>query len=122
MKFIKVNLNSSVPVYEQIISQVREKILLGTFFKGDALPAIRQLADDLELNHNTVAKSYRYLEKEGLIITAGRKGTFVSDEAIFNIKRSEANNIDSQVYSLINGLKLKGFSRKEILEMVKRHI
>lgn len=65
------------PVFSQLISQIRSAVLNGNIQSGAPLPSIRQLAIELQLNPNTVAKAYRLLERDGVIETRGRRGTFV---------------------------------------------
>ena len=69
--------SSGVPPYLQLVHQVRQSLLLGYLREGDRLPAVKELAEDLAINPNTVVKAYRQLEHEGL--TGGRpgQGTFV---------------------------------------------
>lgn len=69
---------SPVPAYEQLRQQVAAMVVAGTLDTGDRLPAIRQLARDLELAPGTVARAYRELEGMGLVVTAGRRGTRVA--------------------------------------------
>ena len=68
---------STVPVYEQIVDAVVEGILDGSLVPGVRLPTVRQLAGDLGVATNTVAKAYRQLESEGHVATLGRNGTVV---------------------------------------------
>ncbi|MFY9587705.1 MAG: GntR family transcriptional regulator [Actinomycetota bacterium] len=74
---LRIDPDSPVPPYEQIRSQVASMIASGVLDDGARLPPIRQLADDLALAGGTVARAYRELEDQGLIVTRGRHGTFV---------------------------------------------
>jgi GntR family transcriptional regulator len=67
-----------------LIEQIKKGVLSGELSSGTALPSIRQLANDLELNHNTVAKAYRLLERDSIIQTKGYRGTFIHSEAKAN--------------------------------------
>lgn len=73
----RVDPESTVPVYEQIVDAVVEGILDGSLVPGVRLPTVRQLAGDLGVATNTVAKAYRQLETEGHVATLGRNGTVV---------------------------------------------
>jgi GntR family transcriptional regulator len=73
------NPSSGVPVYMQLIEQVKHAIDVGALRPGDQLPAIRRVAEDLIINPNTVAKAYRDLEHEGLIALKQGTGAFVAD-------------------------------------------
>ena len=70
---------SGVPVYLQLIEQVKHAIDVGALSPGDQLPAIRRVAEDLVINPNTVAKAYRELEHEGVIELRQGSGAFVSE-------------------------------------------
>jgi DNA-binding transcriptional regulator YhcF (GntR family) len=72
---------SPVPPYIQLKEQLSAQIRSGELGPGDRLPAVRRLASDLALAPNTVARAYRELEQEKLIITRGRHGTMVADTA-----------------------------------------
>lgn len=74
-----LDLHTGVPVYRQLIDQVRGGIASGTLSAGDQLPTVRQLAVDLEINPNTVMRAYRELELGGLLETHQGTGTFISD-------------------------------------------
>src|SRR5436309_4279088 len=77
-----IDLHSGVPVYRQLIDQVRGGIASGQLTKGDQLPTVRQLAVDLEINPNTVVRAYRELELGGLLETHQGTGTFVSSQKL----------------------------------------
>lgn len=81
---IVINTSDSVPLYVQLIEQIKKGVLSGELSSGSALPSIRQLANDLELNPNTVAKAYRLLERDSIIQTKGYRGTFIHSEAKAN--------------------------------------
>jgi len=69
---------SDRPVYLQIIEQVKRDIALGRLAKDERLPTVRQLAQQLAINPNTIAKAYRQLEQEGIIVTKAGAGAFVA--------------------------------------------
>ena len=78
---------SNRPVYLQIIDQIKHDIALGRLIKGDKLPTVRQLAAQLVINPNTIAKAYRQLEQDGIIATKPGAGAFVAQ---FNSNLSES--------------------------------
>ena len=77
MTLLRLDPNSSVPPYEQLRAQVAAMTVTGELLGGQKLPTVRQLATDLGLAANTVARAYRELEADGIITTQGRRGTFV---------------------------------------------
>jgi GntR family transcriptional regulator len=70
--------HSGVSTYLQLVQQVREALRLGYLDVGDQLPTVREVVADLAINPNTVAKAYRELEREGLVVAQQGRGTFVS--------------------------------------------
>jgi GntR family transcriptional regulator len=76
---IKIDNSSERPVYQQIIDQVKRDIALGRLNKDEKLPTVRQLAGQLAINPNTIAKAYQQLEREGIIVTKPGAGAFVAN-------------------------------------------
>ena len=70
--------SSGVATYLQIVQQVKEALRLGLLDVGDQLPTVREVVSDLAINPNTVAKAYRDLEREGLVVARPGRGTFVA--------------------------------------------
>lgn len=83
---ITVDIDNPVPQFEQIIEQIKAAVRSGALKAGEALPSIRQLANDLELNSKTVAKAYKLLERDAVIETKGYRGTYVHPKARANCK------------------------------------
>ena len=83
MKII-IDIDDSTPLFAQLIEQIKEGVLGDRIEPGDALPSIRQLANDLGLNTKTVAKAYRLLERDSVIQAKGYRGTFIHPDAKVN--------------------------------------
>jgi GntR family transcriptional regulator len=111
---ISVLISSPEPVYEQIVRQVQGGVAQGHLKPGDPLPTVRQLATDLELNRNTVARAYKRLEDQGVILTAGRKGTFVRDDAMREVGRLKSDQAGRQVREMVSALRGAGLNAAEI--------
>ena len=107
------------PVYEQIVRQIHEGIKTGGLAPGVPLPPVRQLATDLMLNRNTVARAYKILEDQGVILTAGRKGTFVRQGAADEVTRLKTNQARRAMRHMIEALVVDGLSRDEISDIFK---
>lgn len=71
--------SSGTPIYRQLVDQVRQAVASGVLRAGDRLPSVRDLAVELAVNPNTVAKAYQELEREGVIETPRGKGSFIAD-------------------------------------------
>lgn len=78
---VEIDRTSPVPVFEQLRAQIERAITGGSLTPGQSLPTVRQLAADLSIAANTVGRTYRSLEQEGLITTRGRHGTTVNEPA-----------------------------------------
>lgn len=76
---IRIDNASDRPVYLQIVDQVKRDIALGRLVRDERLPTVRQLAGQLAINPNTIAKAFRQLEQEGIIVTKAGAGAFVAN-------------------------------------------
>jgi GntR family transcriptional regulator len=76
---LQINFKSGMPVYLQLVDQVKAAVASGGLRPDEALPSIRALAEELRVNRNTVAKAYAELENQGVIDTAAGKGCFITD-------------------------------------------
>ena len=114
---ITVHVNAPEPVYEQIVRQIHDAVKSGTLKPDAALPTVRQLAGDLRLNRNTVARAYKLLEDHGVILTAGRKGTFVRYVAANEVAKVKTGRAERLMRRLIKTLIVEGMSRKEIADI-----
>ena len=79
--WVRIDNASTVPVFQQLAEQIRAAIARGALRPGDSLPSIRQMATEALLNPNTVAKTYRDLERDGILRTQRGLGVFVADGA-----------------------------------------
>ena len=95
---IKIETSSFIPIYEQIRNEVRSRIVLGLVKPDEPLPSIRDLAADLVINPNTVARAYRELEQEGLIYTRKGKGSFVAAGSASQADKERVRILD-QIFS-----------------------
>ena len=77
---ISLDFRSGQPIYVQIMDQIRQMLASGILKPGDQLPTVRQLATDLRVNFNTVARAYRLLDEAGLISTQQGRGTYIWEE------------------------------------------
>jgi GntR family transcriptional regulator len=83
---ITIDIDAPLPQFEQLIEQIKAAVTAGVLKSGDALPSIRQLANDLDLNSKTVAKAYQLLTRDSIIETKGYRGTYVHPKAKANCK------------------------------------
>jgi GntR family transcriptional regulator len=76
---LRVNFSSGVPIYLQLMEQIKHAVETGAVRTGEQLPTIRKVAEDLAMNPNTVARAYRELEREGVIEVRHGSGAFVAE-------------------------------------------
>jgi GntR family transcriptional regulator len=79
--FLKIDPKASLPIYVQIIDQVKLQVASGRLRTGDRIPTVRELASGLSINPNTVAKAYRDLEREGVLEGRPGQGSFISSRS-----------------------------------------
>ena len=111
---IVIDTSDSVPVFAQLIDQIKKAVLSGELSAGTALPSIRQLANDMGLNHNTVAKAYRLLERDAVIETKGYRGTFIHPDAKANSAVDLNAWVTSTLSETIKTLRGSGVTDSEI--------
>lgn len=115
---LEINIRSSVPIYEQIVAQLRAAVADGSLEPGAALPTIRQLAQDLDLNPATVAKAYQLLEKDGVLEAAGRRGTFVRGDARHRLDESLRKEAGDQLRDLLARWRARGLEVHDLRQLV----
>ena len=114
---IAIQTNAPEPVYEQIVRQIHDAVKSGKLKPDTPLPTVRQLAGDLVINRNTVARAYRILEEQGVILTAGRKGTFIRQDAVREVAKVRTNRAERVMRRVVKTLLGEGLSRKEIADI-----
>lgn len=115
----RLDLQSGVPVYRQIIDQVRGGVASGALAVGDQLPTVRQLAVDLAINPNTVVRAYRELELGGLLETHQGTGTFISAQKIRGGNEERARQLSRIVEDAVARAGAAGFTVGELIERLR---
>lgn len=111
---IVIDIDSSVPVFSQVIEQFKMAVQSEKIGPGDALPSIRQLANDLGVNKATVAKAYRLLERDSVIQTKGYRGTFVHPNAKANSQVDLHETVIAELTRTVDALRRSGATDSEI--------
>jgi GntR family transcriptional regulator len=114
---IVIRTNAAEPVYEQIVRQIHDAVKSGRLKPDSPLPTVRQLAGDLVINRNTVARAYRILEEQGVILTAGRKGTFIRQDAAREVAKVKTSRAERVMRRVVRTLLGEGMSRTEISDI-----
>jgi GntR family transcriptional regulator len=116
---LRLDLHSGVPVYRQIIDQVHGGVASGTLSVGDQLPTVRQLAVDLSINPNTVARAYRELELGGLLETHQGTGTFISTQKMRGGEEQRARQLSQIVGDFVARAGAAGFTVQNLIEELR---
>ena len=117
MKKIQIDFRSDSPIYNQIVEQIRQQVASGELKKDGQLPTVRQLASELRVNFNTIARAYRILDEAGLISTQQGRGTYILDEVTLEVsKKIKEQSLQDLARSFIRDAKQMGFTIEEIKE------
>jgi GntR family transcriptional regulator len=117
---LTVDARSGVPIYLQIIEQIKRSVALGVLQTGEQLPTVKQLALDLTINPNTVAKAYRDLERDQVIETAAGRGSFVRGGGAIEAKAAVGDVARVAIDAAIREAKSLGLSRGDVSELINR--
>src|SRR5215472_2267905 len=119
---LRPNPSLGVPIYLQLMEQVKHAIETGTLRPGEQLPGIRPLAEELVINPNTVAKAYRELEHEGVIELRHGAGAFVSGNPRSWKKADKLRAAQRVVETAIEQLRVRGLSDEEIRRLFEAEL
>lgn len=118
-----VDPRSGVPIYLQLIEQIKRAVALGVLAPGEQLPTVKALALELTLNPNTVARVYRELERDAVIDTSPGRGSFIrADGAGVEARRAVADVARTAFELAVREAKSLGLSREETHELMARTI
>jgi GntR family transcriptional regulator len=117
---ITVDFRSGVPIYIQIVEQIKDRLASGLLKPGDQLPTVRQMATDLRINFNTVARAYRLLDEAGMISTQHGRGTYflgeTPPEAVEQLRRHAIEELTRRFLSDARRLEYTPKEVKELLD------
>lgn len=114
-----LDLHTGVPVYRQIVDQVRGAVASGALNAGDQLPTVRRLAVDLEVNPNTVVRAYRELEYGGMLETHQGTGTFISDQKFPLADDERQRQLEQIISDVIARAGAAGFTTQDLLDQLR---
>jgi GntR family transcriptional regulator len=117
---IYISTADGIPIYQQIVNQVKYLVSSGRLVAGEELPAIRALAEKLVINPNTVARAYRELEAAGIVEKRRTAGTYVSDQGSPLARRERLKILTERVDALLAEARQMDISFDEIVKLVER--
>ena len=115
---ILINNSDGVPIYEQILRQIKEMILSGELKEGDPLPSMRLLAQQLRISVITTKRAYEELEREGFIESFTGKGSFVRSKSSELIREANLKIIDESLAKACESAKKCGISAEELKDII----
>jgi GntR family transcriptional regulator len=111
----ELDFRSGQPIYLQIADQIRQKVASGELKPGDQLPTVRQMATDLRINFNTVARAYRMLDEAGLISTQHGRGTYIWEPDSPQVaERLRHEGVEVLVKRFLHGAQKQGYTPEEV--------
>ena len=116
MRLDPIDPASAEPPFEQVRRQIAARIVSGELPAGTRLPTVRGLADEVGLAVNTIARVYRELESDGVIVTSGRRGTFVSPSAA-----ASETDVQASAAAYVEAVRRAGLGVTEAQQLVQDH-
>ncbi|MEK5236996.1 GntR family transcriptional regulator [Paenibacillus sp. FSL L8-0470] len=116
-----IEFDNNQPIYIQIMNYIKGEIITGKLKPGDKIPSVRELAAELQINPNTVQRTFQELEREEIVETRRGMGRYVTgrEETIMTIKKEMAQDVLDR---FIRGMEELGFQGEEILTVVAENI
>ena len=102
---IIISNSSGQPIYDQISSQVKSKIISGELKPGDALPSIRYLAKELRISVITTKRAYEELERDGFIVSVPGKGSYVAEKNLEFVREEHLRRIEERMQEIVTRMR-----------------
>ena len=119
---IQVTAGGTVPIYRQIIDQIRMGVAHGAFVNGELLPSVRALAERLVINPNTVARAYSELVREGVIESRHGKGAYIAQRRQVYSKAERTRRLDQALDALISEVIPLDYSHEQVRRALDRKL
>ena len=120
--WLEINPRSSTPIYQQVVDGVKELVARGILVPGERMPTVRELAVELSLNPNTVAKAFQKLEQEGIIETMRSRGTFVAGRTEVLDKEMAREQLEGLVEKVLVEAYHLGLNREDIKQLFEESL
>ena len=113
------NLDSSRPIYLQIVERVSLDIVAGKYLPGDKLPSVRDLAAEAGVNPNTMQKALSELERNGLVHSLRTSGRFITEDKDM-IEQMREELATTQIQKFLNKMRQMGFEQKKVIQLIEK--
>ncbi|NLU26924.1 MAG: GntR family transcriptional regulator [Hungateiclostridium thermocellum] len=118
---MKVEFDNSKPIYTQLVDHLRLKIVSGEMPSGSKVDSVRSMAEEVEVNPNTMQRALAELERLGLVYTQRTRGRFVTEDIEkINLIRKEIATLE--ISNLIDVLLILGYSEDELIELINQNL
>jgi len=114
-----IDSRSGVPIYRQLVQQIENGILGGLLRPGEQLPTVREVALDLTINPNTVARAYRELEQQGLLTSYQGRGTFVASTIVTTGNKEKELIIKKALNQLVKQARQLNIEKNQLVKLFK---
>lgn len=116
-----IEFDNNMPIYLQIMNYMKKQIVIGKLGPGDKIESVRDLAAELQINPNTIQRTFQELEREGIVETKRGLGRYVTNEEsiIMRIKKEMAGQL---LEHFVMGMKELGFGEKDIIMLVENAV
>ncbi|HEX3027741.1 MAG TPA: GntR family transcriptional regulator [Clostridia bacterium] len=118
---MEIKFNEREPIYLQIIERIKQDIVQGALKGGDKLPAVREMAESLKVNHNTILRVYQELERENITFTQRGLGSYITEDSkrILDIRKELAQE---SLSIFVHKMKSLDFTDDEIICTITEHL
>lgn len=112
--------DNTVPIYLQVIRQIKKDLIQGNLQLGEKLPSTRELAGKYQINPNTASRIYKELEYEGICFTKRGLGTYVTENQNVLVKVKE-EIAETAITQFVESMKSIGFTKEDVVRLVEQH-
>ena len=116
---IVIRNTGDMPIYEQIVVQIKQAIVAGELTEGEALPSMRLLAKELRISLITTKRAYEELEREGFIVTMTGRGSFVAAKNLELLREEKRKQVEALLAQAAQAARTAGISEEELCELIR---
>ena len=119
---IHINPSNGIPIYDQVVRQIKFALAAGALRTGELIPSVRELARQLAINPNTVARAYRQLQDEGMLTSLRGTGLQVADGAERQCRADRTQLIRDRIRDVLQEAKRSGLDAEEVRQLVDQEM
>ena len=116
---IVIRNTGDMPIYEQIVVQIKQAIVAGELAEGEALPSMRLLAKELRISVITTKRAYEELEREGFIVTMTGRGSFVAAKNLDLLREEQRRRLEAHLADAVDAARAAGVDADEVCALIR---